>query len=144
MSHTDNENLLRECDAGVKMGIDSIEEGSGDIADEKLRRLLADSRKSHQNLKDSIESCLQRRGIEPKDPNMMAKGMSTIKTEFKMMMDKSDATAADLITDGCNMGIKSLHRYLNQYKGADEEVKLLCKKVIETEDFLEKELRIYL
>ena len=43
-----------------------------------------------------------------KDPNPMAKGMSWIKTNVKLVIDESDNTIADLITDGCNMGVKSL------------------------------------
>ena len=37
--------------------------------------------------------------------------MSFIKTNFKMGMNESDTTVAELITDGCNMGIKSLNKY---------------------------------
>ena len=37
-------------------------------------------------------------------------------------------TVADLMTDGCNMGVKSLSRYLNQYKAADEQSKNIAKK----------------
>jgi hypothetical protein len=45
--------------------------------------------------------------------------MSWMKTNMKLSMEDSDATIADLMTDGCNMGVKSLNRYLNQYKAAD-------------------------
>ena len=61
-----------------------------------------------------------------------------------MTMDNSDATAADLITDGCNMGVKSLYRYLNQYPAADDKVKDLCHKLIEIEEELRRDLRPYL
>ena len=46
-----------------------------------------------------------------------------------MGIDESDKTVANLITDGCNMGIKSLNKYLNQYKMADE----ISKKVTNSE-----------
>ena len=75
----------------------------------------------------------------------MAKGMSKMKTGVMMTMkDNSDETAADLITDGCNMGIKSLYKYLNQYPNADSKVKDLCNRLISIEDQLRKELRAYL
>ena len=75
----------------------------------------------------------------------MAKGMSKMKTNFMMgMKDDSDETAADLITDGCNMGIKSLYKYLNQYPAADKKVKDLCNRLISIEVQLRKELRAYL
>ena len=67
-----------------------------------------------------------------------------MKTNMKMTMDNSDATVADLITDGCNMGIKTLNRYLNQYKAADDESKAICGELISIEEQLGKDLRTYL
>ena len=60
------------------------------------------------------------------------------------MKEDCDETAADLITDGCNMGIKSLYKYMNQYPAANEKTKDLCKRLIAIEDQLRKELRAYL
>ena len=74
----------------------------------------------------------------------MAKGMSWMKTNMKMTMDDSDATVADLITDGCNMGIKSLYRYMNQYKAADDTSKDICNRLVSIEEELRKGLRNYL
>ena len=75
---------------------------------------------------------------------MMAKGMSWMKTNMKMTMDDSDATIADLLTDGCNMGVKSLNRYLNQYKAADAASKELCGRLVSIEEELCHSLRAYL
>lgn len=74
----------------------------------------------------------------------MAKGMSWIKTNAKLMMNESDKTAADLITDGCNMGIKSLSRYLNQYEAADEASKDITKRLIHSEEQLVTDVRPFL
>jgi hypothetical protein len=74
----------------------------------------------------------------------MAQGMSWMKTNVKLAMDESDATIADLITDGCNMGVKSLSRYLNQYQAADEETKDIAKKLIKQEEELSIHMRSFL
>ena len=81
---------------------------------------------------------------EGKEPNPMAKGMSWIKTNVKLVMDESDETIADLITDGCNMGVKSLHKYLNQYKAADEKTKDITKRLVNLEEKLAIDIRQYL
>ena len=79
-----------------------------------------------------------------KDPNPMAKGMSWMKTNVKLAMNESDHTIADLITDGCNMGVKPLSRYLNQYAAADETSKDICKRLIKLEEDLSVKMRDYL
>ena len=67
-----------------------------------------------------------------------------MKTNMKLGMDDSDATVADLMTDGCNMGVKSLNRYLNQYKAADEVSKDITKRLINLEEKLTIDIRQYL
>ena len=74
----------------------------------------------------------------------MAKGMSWIKTNVMMAVDAGDHTIADLIIDGCNMGVKSLSRYLNQYAAADEHSKDIAKKLISMEESLAVKMRDYL
>jgi hypothetical protein len=59
-------------------------------------------------------------------------------------MKESDHVIADLITDGCNMGVKSLNRYLNQYKAADENTKDITKRLINLEEKLAIDLRDFL
>jgi len=61
-----------------------------------------------------------------------------------LMIDNSDQTIADLMTDGCNMGVKSLHKYLNEYKAADESSKEIAKKLVNLEQKLAVEIRSYL
>ena len=74
----------------------------------------------------------------------MAQGMSWIKTNMKLAMNTSDETIAELMTDGCNMGVKSLRRHLNQYKAADDRAKAITKKLINLETDLCSDLRVYL
>ena len=49
-----------------------------------------------------------------------------------------------LITDGCDMGVKSLSVYLNKYKAAEERAKDIAKKLISMEDTLAADMRGYL
>ena len=120
MVEQDTIKLLRECDAGIKMGVSSIDEVLGNIKSDKLRRALKACRDEHVQLQDEIQVLLDEYHDDGKEPNPIAKGMSWIKTNVKMGMDESDHTVADLMTDGCNMGVKSLSRYLNQYAAASE------------------------
>lgn len=144
MIEQDTIKLLRECDAGIKMGVDSINEVREYAKSAELKDALTECKRKHESLKDELQHALDRFGDDGKDPNPMAKGMSRVKTNFKFNLDSSDATIADLITDGCNMGIKSLSRYLNQYKAADEKAKDITKKLISQEEQLLGQMRPYL
>lgn len=144
MENNDTVKLLRECDAGSKMAVSSIDEVLEKIQDTNLSQLLNDSKQHHTMLGNEIHSLLDEHKSDDKEPNPMAKGMSWMKTNWKIGMDHSDATIADLITDGCNMGVKSLNRYLNQYKAADEKSKSICDDLIKIEEKLGKDLRSYL
>ena len=144
MIEQDTVKLLRECDAGVKMGVASIKEVLEYVYAEGLRRRLADCMSKHEELGEEIKNLLDNYHDDGKDPNLMAKGMSWIKTNAKLAMNESDATIADLITDGCNMGVKSLHRYLNQYKAADETSKDIAKRLTNLEEKLTVDIRSFL
>lgn len=136
--------LLRECDAGIKMGIEAINEVLDNVTEYKLKEILKDSRDKHEELQDEALELLNEYHDEGKDPNPMAKSMSWMKTNMKMMMNDSDHTIADLMVDGCNMGVKSLYKYLNEYKTANEKAKRLAKDIIKEEEKLAESMREWL
>lgn len=141
MVQQDTVRLLRQCDAGVKMGISSIDDVLGSVRGDQMKQSLKDCKAEHEKLEQEIRSALNRFHDAGKEPDPMAKGMSWIKTNMRLAVSESDATVADLMTDGCNMGIKSLSKYLNQYKAADEDSKRIAKKLIRLEEDLVTELR---
>ena len=144
MESNDTVYLLKECDAGTKMAISSIEEVIDYVADFKLRDILNKSIEKHEEISTELESLLAKYDSSEKEPSAIAKGMSWLKTNFKMSMNESDSTVADLITEGCNVGIKTLNKYMNQYKDADTASKSLCKNLISIEEDLCKDMRHYL
>jgi hypothetical protein len=126
------------------MGVESIEEVLSYVRNEKLRKYLSDCKREHDKLSIEIGEMLDKYGDDGKNPNPIAKGMSSAKTNVKLVMSESDETIADLMTDGCNMGVKSLSRYLNQYKAADEVSKDIAKRLIHLEAELAIDIRGYL
>ncbi len=144
MTNKDTLCLLKECDSGTKMAVSSIDEILDKTEDSKLKQLLSETKDHHEKLGNEIHSLLIKSGSKDQEPTRMAKGMSWLKTNMKMGMDKSDATIADLMTDGCDMGIKYLYKYLNQYTSADDTSKDICKRLISIEETLRQDLRCYL
>ena len=144
MVEQDTIKLLRECDAGVKMGVASIDDVLPRVHSEDLKKLLSQCKKEHETLEQELETLLDGYHDDGKNPNPMAKGMSWVKTNVMLAMKETDATIADLMTDGCNMGIKSLNKYLNEYEAADEVSKDIAKRLINLEEQLVIDIRDYL
>ena len=144
MIEQDTVRLLRECDAGIKMGISSIYDVLNKVESPKLYKILESNKGQHEELQGEIQGLLGRYHDEGKQPSKMASAMSKMKTGMKMTMDYSDATIADLMTDGCNMGVKSLNKYLNQYEAADEVSKDITKRLINLEEELTHQIRCFL
>ena len=136
--------LLQEVNSGTQMAVDAIDEILEKVQDQKLADILSKSKAAHEQLGDETHELLQNYNDPPKDPGMIAKSMSWLKTNTKMLMDESDQTVADLITDGCNMGIKTIYRHLNEYNEAGENVQKLAKDLIRLEEDLRKDLGAYL
>lgn len=144
MIENDTVKLLRECDAGIKMGVKSIDGVLDYVKNRDFKNELSSCLKEHDRLKEETQVLLDKYHDDGKNPNVMAKSMSWLKTNMKLSLDASDHMIADIMTDGCNMGVKSLSRYLNQYAAADEVSKDITKKLIKLEEELAVNIRGYL
>ena len=140
----DTVKLLRECEAGVKMGAGTLDNVMDGAKDERLKKILDESKEKHMELEAETKKLLNKYKDDGKEPAAMAKMMAKMKSNIKLMADDVDAEIADLVTDGCDMGIKTLNRYLNQYPAAENEVKKLTGEIILAEEALERSIRPYL
>ena len=90
--HPDTVRLLRECDSGVAMGVDALDNILCRTRAEPLKQLLADNKDKHLRLKHEIGTLLERCHDKGKQPPAMAKSMSRIKTGVKMAFDETLST----------------------------------------------------
>lgn len=144
MINDDTIKLLKECNSGIKMGISSIDDVLPMVENNDLKNILIKSKEKHERLGVETKDILNDYDDSGEEPNVFAKAGSWLKTNMKMAMKPDDATISDLMTDGCNMGIKTLNRYLNQYVAAEEKVKDITKKLINIEQDLLTDVREYL
>lgn len=144
MDTTDTTELLRECNAGIKMGIDTIESVLERVENRGFYAILKTCKDEHIKLEAETGALLQEFGEESKEPNPIAKGMSYMKTNVKTVLEPGDKTIADLVTDGCHMGVKSLERYLNEYQNAEQRVKAIAEELIKIEKNLADDIAAYL
>ncbi len=143
-SKTDSIRLLRETNAGIQMGVTTIDEIIKSIGDEGLRTVMSRAKAEHEKLGGEAHRLLHFYGSDTKEPHPVAKFMSSVKTNVKLAAEPDDKTAAELITDGCNMGIKNLNKYLNEYGKASPLVSALTRRVIRSEEKLCDDVKQYL
>lgn len=144
METQDTIHLLKECDAGAKMAVTSLDEILEFVDSSKFHQILSESKKHHKQILEEVQVMLKQYHSEEKEPNPVARGMSWLKTNFKLTLDDSTSVAADLIIDGCNMGVKSLRKYINEYPSARRPAVDLCHRIISIEETLAKDLQEYL
>ena len=140
----DSIDLLKECSKGVKMGASAIDGVIGDVKNDTLKNVLKESRVRHSAIDKDIDRILEELGESGEQPPAMAKAMSWMKMNFKMMTDPTDKEAATLVYDGCNMGVKNLYEYLNSFKEADEVSRALAHRLINEEEELKDKLRNFI
>lgn len=144
MINNDTIELLKQCNAGIKMGVGTIDDVFDAVESNELRDMLLKSKQEHETLGNETRELLNDYDDSGKEPNLMAKGMSWIKTNVMLSMNPGDNTVSDLITDGCNMGVKTLHKYLNEYEAAEEKAKNIAKKLISIEKELAEDISCFL
>ena len=144
MIEHDTIELLRECDAGIQMGIGAIDEVKDHVESTEFGAMLDGYQREYAQLQNEIQGLLHTYHDEGKDPNPIAKGMAWMKTNMTIAVNETDSAIADIITDGCNMGIKSLVKYLNQYRAADQRSKDFAKRLINLQERQLEGMRQYL
>lgn len=131
--------LLRECNAGCKSGTNSMEQVIPHINNAELLSLVKEYNDKHIRLGDKCHELLNEVNEGEKDPTTAAIVFSWFSTEMKLLVKDDTHKIADLMVDGCNMGIKSVSKYLNKYKAASEQSKNMAKELVSIEkDFMDK------
>lgn len=141
----DSVELLKECDAGLEMAISSLEQVKEEARSDNFTNMLDKYYHNHIKIQKDIDQKLVEYHSDGKKANPFAETMSTMKTNFKLATTShTDQEIADLMMDGCNMGIKSVSKYMNQYANASEEIVQLANDIIVLEQNFSNELRQYL
>ena len=104
MGKSDTIRLLRECDAGAKMGAAAINDVIDRVCSPALRDALTECRNAHEALGAQVRTLLRKNRTRCKDPSAFARSMACAKTKIRLTLRPGDKTIADLMSDGCSMG----------------------------------------
>ena len=139
--HEDTIHLLGDCTAGIALAVATMDGLLPDIQNRELRRRLEESLQDHQQLQTRSLALLARYGGQEKPPNPMRRGMVWLKTGAHTALRGDDTTAASLVADGCDTGIKSLCRSQNRYPAAHRDAVEVTRQLIACEEKLSAGLR---
>lgn len=136
--------LLKECNSGCKMAINSMEQIMEYVQDKKQGEIIRSNTQKHRSLEDKISRQLLDNDAREEQPGIMASAMSWLSTEMKMSMHNDSNQVAKIMMDGCNMGIQSLSEYLNKYTEASKESRDLAEELIKVEENFMEEMKQFL
>lgn len=137
----DTIHLLGDCTAGIELTLSTINGLLPDIKDRALRQRLRDSMQDHKYLHHRTVSILRQYGAAEKSAGALTKSLSRIKTGARMALGGDDTTAAYLVADNCDTGVKVLCRSCNRYCMASRAAVALTQELIRCEEQLSAELR---
>lgn len=136
--------LLKECNSGCKSATNSMEQVMEYVKDDGLKKLIENCNKKHVNLGDECHEMLNKAGCKEEDPEKFVSKMAELGTEIKLMMNDDTYRIAELMVDGCNMGIKSIAKAINKYNEADNDAKNISYELISLEQDFMNDLLAYL
>lgn len=140
----DSIRLLKSCNSGCKSATDSMEQVLPFVKEEKLKKLIEDYNKKHIRLGDECHKLLNQEGESEEDPNRLAMASAWFKTEVSLILNDKSSRIAELLVDGCNIGIKSLSRDNNRYRNAESKAKDPVFELIRIEQDFMNELLAFL
>ena len=138
--NSDSVMLLKECDAGSKMAVESIGQFRVYAENTTLKNCLDKYIKEHEVFGSKCRKMLVENNECPQDPSKMASAFAKISTDVRMMLDKDSSKIANLLIDGCNMGIKTTTENMHKYSNATPETMNIAKEMIQLEQEMSKEL----
>ena len=142
--HMESIKLLRECNSGCKMAIESMDQILEFVTNPNLAKLIEKSKEKHRKLEEETSQRLADAGSQGKDPGVMASAFSWMTTEIKMLMKECDNKVAKIMMDGCNMGIQSISEKINEWRNADEDSRSLAHRLVAEEEHFMQQLKAYL
>ena len=132
--------VYRTTDMGCK-GIQSVLDRA---RSENLKSALMQQERKYAKLRDEAKSILESRREKPKGVSPVSKLSADTMTSLKMMTGRTDSKIAEMTIQGNQIGITKTVKHLNDYRGSDETVKGLTKRLLETEEANAKQIQSFL
>lgn len=136
--------LLKECNAGCKMAVSSIDRIKEFLMNAELEQTLTAYKEQHKKLEEESSKLLAEIGECGQQPDKIASAFSWITTEVKLLVKDDSTQIAKILMNGCNMGIQSISECMNKCPDASHDSISLAKKLVKCEEKLMEDMKKYL
>ncbi len=136
--------LLKECNAGCKMAVGSIDRIKEFLMNAELEQTLTAYKEQHKKLEEESSKLLAELGERGQQPDKIASAFSWITTEVKLLVKDDSTQIAKILMNGCNMGIQSISECMNKCPDASHDSISLAKKLVKCEEKLMEDMKKYL
>ena len=114
------------------------------IENPELKELLRKQNKFYLDQVSAIQSIARSLGYEPKDVNVMAKGMSYMSIKTKTLMNNDSPKLAEMLVQGTTMGITDTLKAKTEFETDNEELKDVVDRIIKHEEEFVDSLKTFL
>ena len=133
----DNQRLLRESAMGLRCACESIAIAKKYARDKKMRDTLSKYLTEHRSLYERARTLL---GQSYPKGTAMPLLMTKVHTGISLSLRNDSPRVADLMLNGCNMGMKSVASAKNKNPAATAEAITVANEIIRTEEAMHREM----
>ena len=114
------------------------------IENNELAELLRKQNKFYLDEVSAIQSLARNIGYEPKDVNVIAKGMSFMSIKTKTLMNNDSPKLAEMLIQGTTMGITDTLKAKTEFSTDNEELNQIVDRIIKHEEEFVDSLKTFL
>lgn len=128
----------------AEMGCQGIASVRKKLHDSRVDGLLCEHLIRYGKIYHCASNMLKNRGEEVRHISPMTKTMTRIAAERDLKRDPSASHIAEMMIKGNTMGVNKMAKHLREYDGSDSHIRLLAKKMLDTEETHIGELKAFL
>lgn len=141
-----NDQILLKCvSQTADMGRDSLTQLMSRTDDNQFRQILRTQRDEYDKFYREAAQMQSAHGEVPKEAMSMAKMSSRFMSIMKTVMTtETTSKIAEMVIQGSTMGVTEVTKNLNDYNGADHQLKNLAERLVKTEQSNIEQMKKYL
>lgn len=128
----------------AEMGCQGVTSVRKNVKSRAVHSVLCDQLVRYGKIYHAASNMLRSRGAEVHHVNPMTKTMTRYAARRDLQRDSSPSHIAEMMIKGNTMGVNKLVRNLREYDRKDNNITLLAKKMLDTEEEHIKEMRDFL